>query len=89
MIAKLQALDADSFAHLIQALMTAQFGYRVRIYGDGPGGQRGAMIECPEYEDYLQAEGKTIIQAKYKTQGGREEDWHWLQSMLRRELDAF
>lgn len=83
--------NADRFEHLIQALMTAQFGYTVNIYGDGPDGQREAMIECADYSRYLisEAEGKTIIQAKFKSQTGRDEDWRWLQSMLRKELDAF
>jgi len=64
--------SADRFEHLIQALMTAQFGYTVNIYGDGPDGQREAMIECADYSRYLisEVEGKTIIQAKFKSQTG-------------------
>lgn len=88
---KLNALGPTRFEHLIQALMVAVYGCKVTIYGDGPDGQREAMIEeaagiipsCP------QAKGRTIIQAKFKSPDGKDNNEHWLKQMLKKELDAF
>ena len=91
MKAKLNSLGPDGFEHLIQALATAQYGDEVKIYGDGPDGQREAMIDCPLYDTYLfdQPIGKTIIQAKFKSPDGKADEYDWLRTNIKKEMDSF
>lgn len=88
---ELNRLGSDNFERLIQALMSKLFGIQVKIYGDGPDRQREAVIEnahctiCGE----VVAQGRTIVQAKFKSPDGKLDDWSWLQTNLKKELDGF
>ena len=88
---ELNRLGSDNFERLIQALMSKLFGIQVKIYGDGPDRQREAVIEnahctiCGE----VVAQGRTIVQAKFKSPDGKQDDWSWLQTNLKKELDGF
>lgn len=88
---ELERLGPDGFEKLIQALMTKLFGIQVKIYGDGPDRQREALIENAHYEicSGVEALGRTIVQAKFKSPDGSAKDWGWLRKQLKEELDGF
>ena len=88
---ELERLGPDGFEKLIQALMTKLFGIRVKIYGDGPDRQREALIEDANYGicSGVEALGRTIVQAKFKSPEGSAKDWKWLREQLKTELDGF
>ena len=88
---ELGRLGPDGFEKLVQALMTREFGVRVKIYGDGPDRQREAVIENARQTIYDEAEalGRTIVQAKFKSPEGSAKDWEWLRGELRAELEGF
>lgn len=88
---ELERLGTDGFEKLIQALMSKLFGIRVKIYGDGPDRQREALIKDAHNTvcDGVEALGRTIIQAKFKSPDGSAKDWTWLKDQLKKELDGF
>lgn len=88
---ELDRLGPDGFEKLIQTLMTQLFGIRVKIYGDGPDRQREAVIEDAHYMvgSDVEALGRTIVQAKFKSPEGSAKDWTWLRRQLKAELDGF
>ncbi len=88
---ELERLGPDGFEKLIQALMTKLFGIRVKVYGGGPDRQREALIENAHYEICrgVEALGRTIVQAKFKSPDGSARDWNWLRKQLKEELDGF
>lgn len=88
----LDQLGSDSFEHLIQSLVRGIAGNSVAVFGDGPDGQREAVIEeSKEYSinDTVTTHGRTIIQAKYKSPNTKTEDWPWLRNNLKDELEGF
>ena len=87
---ELNRLGPDGFEQMIQALMSKLFGIRVKIYGDGPDRQREAVIDNAHYliNDSVEVLGRTIVQAKYKSSEGKQTDWTWLRSNIKKELDS-
>ncbi len=88
---ELDRLGSAGFEHLIQALMSKLFGVRVKIYGDGPDRQREAVVEDVHCSicGKITCLGRTIVQAKYKSADGKQDDWQWLRTNLKKELDGF
>lgn len=90
MVYELKRLGPDGFENMIQALMTGIYGPKCRVYGDGPDGQREAVIDDPEEIEIVNGtrpQGRTIVQAKFKS--SQEDDWTWLRKQLKAELDKF
>lgn len=88
---ELERLGPDGFEKLIQTLMTTLFGIRVEIFGDGPDRQRETLIKNAHYEicNGVEALGRTIVQAKFKSPDGSAKDWDWLRKQLKKELSGF
>lgn len=88
---ELDRLGADNFEALIQSLIRGIAGIPAIIFGDGPDGQREAVIENASFTVNAEttAHGRTIVQAKYKSPDAKEKDWVWLQKNLKSELDGF
>lgn len=82
---ELSTLGADGFERLIQSLLGGE------TFGDGPDGQREAVLHCERLEALpgLELRGYTVAQAKYKSPGGKEKDWPWLEARLNQELDQY
>lgn len=90
MVYELKRLGPDGFENMIQALMIGIYGPKCRVYGDGPDGQREAVIDDPgkiEVVNGTRPQGRTIVQAKFKS--SQEDDWTWLRKQLKAELDKF
>lgn len=91
MKAELNRLGSAGFEELVQALVEGVAGFKARIYGGGKDGQRDAVIEHAQlsFTKGVTATGRTIVQAKYKSPDGEEDNWDWLLSNLKKELDGF
>lgn len=88
---ELNRLGADNFEALIQSLVRGIAGIPTLVFGDGPDGQREAVIEEAIFtiNDGITTSGRTVVQAKYKSPDGKDEDWDWLRKNLKKELDGF
>ena len=86
-----QRIGADNFEKLIQSLVVGMSGIETMIFGDGPDGQREALIEDASFKinTSITACGMTIVQAKYKSADGKQNDWEWLRVNLKKELEGF
>ena len=88
---ELNRLGPDNFELLIQSLVRGIAGIPTIVFGDGPDGQREAVVENAVFKinDAITVSGHTVVQAKYKSPDGKEKDWDWLRSNLKNELDKF
>lgn len=91
----LDGLDNDSFEDLVQSLCTGITGFRGKVYGSGPDGQREFTFDN-EIEASLffvnslkTLYGKTFVQAKYKDSQTRIDDYTWLRKNLKDEMEKF
>ena len=86
MLCELQNLGPDGFERLIQSLLAGE------TYGDGPDGQREVVIrEATQLSALpgLTVSGYLMAQVKFKSQNTKQNDWTWLRSNLKDELDGF
>lgn len=87
----LNNLDTHSFETMVQSLCYKILGHGVQIYGNGPDGQREATFtgkanfpsEIDRWEGYF------VVQAKFKNEAGKEDDWTWLQKNFKSEMQGF
>lgn len=88
---ELGRLGTDRFEQMIQAIISGTAGFSAAIFGDGPDGQREAVIDEIDIPitGTVKTKGRTIVQAKYKSPDGKEDDWTWLRKNLKSELDRF
>ena len=88
---ELDRLGPDAFEHLIQSLIRGVAGNGAIIFGDGPDGQREAVIEHANHKitGDIRAQGLTIVQAKFKSPEGQKSNWDWLRDNLQAEMDGF
>lgn len=88
---ELDRLGPDGFEKMVQSLIQGVFSIPTIIFGDGPDGQREAVIENADklVQEGVLAKGRTIIQAKFKSPNGKQKDWTWLQINLKKELEGF
>ncbi len=87
----LNKLGSEEFEHMIQSLVQDIAGIGYQIFGDGPDGQREGVIEDASFlnignEKYS---GKCYIQAKYKADPNKGNEWAWIRNNLKNELDRF
>lgn len=88
---ELERLGPDNFEHLVQSLVRGIAGNSVIIFGDGPDGQREAVIENAQFtiSNNVATQGRTIVQAKFKSPDTKTNDWDWLRKNLKDELEGF
>ena len=88
---ELGRLGPDNFEHMIQSLVQGIAGLSTSVFGAGPDGQREAVIEGGEFSinGNSPTHGRTVVQAKYKSPETKKEDWAWLRTNLKKELDGF
>lgn len=100
---ELDRLGATKFEEMIQSLIQGIAGVqKVQVFGKGPDGQREATIQngdhhiitrkdefAEKFPREVYTHGYTIVQAKYKSPEGKEEDWKWLRRNLKDELERF
>jgi hypothetical protein len=89
----LSRLGPDEFEHLCQALAVQVLGAGVVVFGAGPDGGREASFDgqLPSFPTSSAPwGGYVVVQAKYKaTLTGTADDLSWLQTQIRKELDAW
>lgn len=88
----LSGLSTRSFEQLIQTLAVEIIGPHVRVFGDGPDGQREATFEGRTKYPMEDApwEGYGVVQAKFRQRPlGTEHDGPWALGELKGELEGF
>ena len=87
----LDKLGTDNFETLVQSLCLEIFGNGLKIYGNGPDGQREATFDGKsEFPAPLNGwSGYFVIQAKYKEQSTKTDDFAWLKKQFESEMAGF
>lgn len=79
------------FEHMVQAISRKILGNGTIIFGDGPDGQREATFDgkCPFPSETEQWDGYWVVQAKFKQSCDKDDDYTWLRSQIKSELDKY
>lgn len=87
----LNNLGTENFEHLVQAISRKIIGEGVKIYGAGPDGQREATFEgkAPYPSSENSWDGYWIIQAKFKSQNTKQDDYKWIENNFTSEMNGF
>lgn len=86
-----ERFNSRDFEHMIQALSRKVLGNGTIIFGDGPDGQREATFEgkCIFPSEAEQWDGYWVVQAKFKYANEKDDDYIWLRSQIKSELDKY